>query len=199
MTEVTDILEESGVLQRIRCRFGTSVTSENIAEILSESLDSIPPGWLDTPNPLSDQEKAALRKVGFNVAPGATNDNTPQLRAIAELSAVMLSSLTIAQAAQHLKCNRSRIRQRLKNRTLYGIKSNRRWLLPKFQFDTDGEVRNIGKVIQVLDPNIHPLEVVKWFDNPDPDLTLRNKSLSPAEWLKTGGEADKVRSLAAEL
>lgn len=125
-------------------------------------------------------------------------------RTVTAYAQLLLQTLSVAEAAERLSVDPSRVRQRLTSRppTLYGIKRGAEWLLPRFQFARDRqEVPGIGVVVGRLDPELHPLEVVGWFLTPNPDLLGEDDEtpISPVDWLKSGNSPKVVADLAAEL
>jgi hypothetical protein len=110
----------------------------------------------------------------------------------------------VAQAAGHLGVAESRVRQRLGERTLYGIKRPGGWRLPRFQFTTRvterGTVPGIERVLPRLAPDLHPLEVVGWLTTPNPDLTVgeEERPVSPLDWLTAGLSPAAVADLAED-
>ena len=126
-------------------------------------------------------------------------DEDPVTRTIAAFEALVANSLTVPEAAARLGVHTARVLQRLKQRSLYGVKIGRDWRLPAFQFTEHGEVPNIGKVLTRIDPEIHPVAVVTWITSPDPDFWIGNRNVSPVEWLRSGGNPDLAARLAATL
>ena len=99
--------------------------------------------------------------------------------------------------------NPSRLRQRLGQRTLYGIKEGRSWRLPKFQFDAKHKkvVRGIEKVFPRIRSDAHALEVATWFSVPHQDLVAGDddERVTPLAWLSSGGSPETVAELAEEI
>jgi hypothetical protein len=127
------------------------------------------------------------------------------VQAAEELYRQMLeTSLSAEEAAERLGVNASRVRQRLagKSRSLYGIKTGRAWVLPAFQFTDDGLVHGFEAVIHELPADMHPVAVYRWFSLPSPDLRLgpdEEVSVSPLDWLRSGGDPKEVMNLASQL
>jgi hypothetical protein len=94
----------------------------------------------------------------------------------------------------------SLIRRRLLARQLYGIRRPAGWLIPAFQLVGEGVIPGLDRVVPRLPPGMHPLAVVRWFTTPQPDLTRMDDpdeaALSPADWLRTGGDPAAVAELA---
>jgi hypothetical protein len=111
-------------------------------------------------------------------------------------------SLSVGEAARRLGVNTSRIRQRLAERSLYGLKDGSTWLLPAFQFGSDGLVPGVDTVMKRLPLDIGALAVARWFSSPNPDLTTRDddeRPLTPLEWLLGGNPPEAAAELAKAL
>jgi hypothetical protein len=101
-----------------------------------------------------------------------------------------------------LGVNPSRVRQKLvgPGRSVFGIKIRDEWVLPRFQFAEKGTVPGIEDVIAVLDVDLHPVAVQRWFTTPNPDLeTDEGSVLSPLDWLRTGQASEVTVELAQNL
>lgn len=169
---------------------------------MADALEEIVP-LHPSPDPaaeLSDDEQALLAAGGMRLEPLPHGVAHPLVRAAAQYAALVGSSLSVAQAAAHLHVAESRVRQRLGERTLYGIKRSGRWRLPRFQFASRGVVRGIERVLPRLASDLHPLAVVGWFTTPNPDLVVGDdeRSVSPLDWLNAGLSADTVAALAED-
>lgn len=111
-------------------------------------------------------------------------------------------SYTVEQAARLLGVNDSRIRQRLSARTVYGIKRDGEWRIPRFQFDGDALVPGIGTVVANLPDDLDPVSIYTWFVTKNTDLygdRAETQQLSPIDWLRTGHSADTLAEIAREL
>src|SRR5215470_16423068 len=85
---------------------------------------------------LSKTELDALREVGLSTEPWpAERSDDPLSQSIVDYIALIETSLTTAEAARRLKCDVSRIRQRLRERSLFGVEYEGEWRLPRFQFE----------------------------------------------------------------
>lgn len=110
-------------------------------------------------------------------------------------------ALNVGAAADLLGVDATRVRQRLRARTLYGFRANQRtWLLPRFQFDNGAEIPHLGEVLRVLPADLHPRSVEGFLAVPQPELTAPDgEPTSPREWLRSGGPAAPVVALAESL
>jgi hypothetical protein len=144
-------------------------------------------------------EVDALESVGLSTAPWAGNRKLdPLMRSIADYMALLETSLTTADAARYLKVDVSRVRQRLRERSLYGIEYDGERRLPRFQFERKQVLPGLREVISALPEGLNPLDVAEWFLSPNPDLELEKQDApgSPRDWLLKGGNVAAVVKLA---
>lgn len=146
---------------------------------------------------LSVSEMDALQSVGLSTERwkrGGRSD--PLTQSIADYMALLDTSLTTSQAARFLKVDPSRIRQRLRERSLYGVDYDGERRLPRFQFERRKVVPGLAEVLPELPPQMSPLDVAEWFLAPNPDLEIGDRSISPREWLLSGRAVAAVVALA---
>jgi len=151
---------------------------------------------------LTEAEIAALRGVGaFKEETPISADNDPLLRTQAQYMALLEESLSAVQAAKLLGVDVSRIRQRLRDRSLFGMEHEGTWRLPRFQFERRHVIPGLAPVLKALPEDLFPLDVVDWFVLPEADLQLESDSapLSPREWLLSGRPVETVVALARDL
>ena len=152
---------------------------------------------------LTAAEIEALRGVGTFKDDDAAMpvDRDPLIRIQAQYMALLEESLSAAQAAKLLNVDVSRVRQRLRERSLFGIEHEGTWRLPRFQFERRRGIPGLASVLKALPEDLFPLNVVDWFVLPDADLQLENDSapLSPREWLLSGRPVEPIVANAREL
>ena len=150
----------------------------------------------------SATEAAALRSVGALKDEALIRaDNDPLIRSQAQYMALLEESLSALEAAKLLRVDVSRVRQRLRERSLFGIEHEGSWRLPRFQFERRLVIPGLARILKALPPHLFPLDVVDWFVLPDPDLRLDSDvaCLSPREWLVSGRPIEPVIALARDL
>jgi hypothetical protein len=151
---------------------------------------------------LSAPESAALRSVGVveEAAPPRSDDD-PLLRSQSHYMALLEESFSAAEAAGLLRVDVSRVRQRLRERSLFGIDHEGSWRLPRFQFERRLVIPGLAQVLNSLPPDLFPLDVADWFVLADSDLQLDGDAvpLSPREWLLSGRPVEPVVTLASDL
>ncbi len=164
---------------------------------------SMPTGrWVTEPaGEFSPGEAAVLAEGGLDLSPPAAGEPDPLARTAARYAAMLATALTTREAAGLLGTGESRVRQRLKEKTLYGVKAGRENRLPAFQFEGGKEVPGMGEVLRHVDRSLHPVALSNWFMLPNPDLYLdeEERALSPREWLLSGGAPGVLVPLAEEL
>jgi hypothetical protein len=197
-----------GISTTVLERAGLHVDPEEFDRLVADALEEVVP-LRPSPDPaseLSEGELTLLATGGMRFDPLPADAGHPLVRTAAQYAALLGSSLSVTQVAAHLGVAESRIRQRLGERTLYGIKRPGGWRLPRFQFVTEGAgggtgdstVPGVEQVLPHLPPDLHPLAVVSWFGTPNPDLTVGQDEhpVSPLDWLSAGMPPADVAALA---
>ena len=153
---------------------------------------------------LSAGEAAALESVGLTTEPfvaerdsrGGPPDGDPLVRSVADYMALLETSYTTSEASKHLKVDVSRVRQRLREGTLFGVEYDGERRLPRFQFERRQVLPGLREVMAALPAGLNPLDVAQWFLAPNPDLEAGQENLSPREWLLRGKPVEAVAALA---
>jgi hypothetical protein len=151
---------------------------------------------------LSAGELEALAGVGLSTEPWpAERPDDPLSQSIVDYMALVDTSLSAAEAARLLGVDVSRIRQRLRQRSLFGVDYEGEWRLPRFQFERNNPLPGLGEVLAALSAELNALEVAEWFLTPNPDLELDRQArvLSPREWLLRGMSSRRLAELARDL
>jgi hypothetical protein len=144
-------------------------------------------------------EVEALESVGLSTAKWTDDSSSdPLMRSIADYMALLETSLSTAEAARYLKVDVSRIRQRLRERSMFGIDYDGERRLPRFQFERKQVLPGLREVLSALPEALNPLDVAEWFLSPNPDLEVekQDEPLSPREWLLKGESVEAVVTLA---
>ena len=175
---------------------------ETLNSALREVLDAMPTMLYGDPvQELTDTEREVLVKSGVRL--DAEPQSDPLAATMVQFAALVSTSLTTKKAAQRLGVPESRIRQMVARRTLYGVLLNNRRRIPVFQFAQGGGlVPNIAKVNAALPEDLHPVEVQAWYTQPHADLFVGDDldaCVSPLDWLRSGGDVQRVVQLARWL
>jgi hypothetical protein len=114
--------------------------------------------------------------------------------------ALLETSYSTSQAARYLKVDASRVRQRLRENSLFGIDYDGEKRLPRFQFERAKVIPGLREVLAALPVGLNPLDVAEWFLSPNPDLEVEDEEnpLSPRDWLLSGASVEAVVTLARD-
>lgn len=149
---------------------------------------------------LSAGEVAALESVGLTTKPFAAKSGPgggdPLVQSVADYMALLETSFTTSEASKHLKVDVSRIRQRLREGTLFGVEYDGERRLPRFQFERRQVLPGLREVMAALPAGRNPLDVAQWFLAPNADLEVGDENVSPREWLLRGRPVEAVVALA---
>ncbi|MDX6381068.1 MAG: hypothetical protein QOI57_2092 [Rubrobacteraceae bacterium] len=189
-------LRERGILRSVE-----EMVSE-AEKMVALSVASMPVGRrvADSAREFTESESEALHRGGLDVS--RPSDGSQLAQTAARYAAMLASSLTVAEAAALLGVSESRIRQRMGDRTLYGVRVGKERRLPRFQFAEGEEVPGVGEVLREISEDVYPLSIENWFTHPNPDLYLdkdEEEPVSPREWLLSGGSPDVLVPVAKEL
>jgi len=113
-----------------------------------------------------------------------------------KMERLVAESLTPQAVAEMLASTATEVLHQLRSRTLYGFCLDRKWRVPAFQFHHGRVVPGLESVLPKLDRKLHPIQVLNWFTFPNTDLWIDDETVSPIEWLQSGGDAGKVAELA---
>ncbi len=151
---------------------------------------------------LSKGELAALAAVGLSTKPWPPEQaDDPLSQTIVDYVALIETSSSTAEVARMLQVDVSRVRQRLRERSLLGVEYEGEWRLPKFQFERRKVLPGLATVLAALPGELNALEIAEWFLSPNPDLEVEGKDapLSPRDWLLRGLPPEGVAELARGL
>ena len=178
----------------------TTAPVEFVARIREALRDLRGPiiGW-DPSEQFDTAASDLLGEGGLDLSPPRTDEPDPISETLSMYVALLAESMDVAGASQRLGVDDSRIRQRLRARTLFGIREEEGWRIPLAQFDEDGEVRGLGQVLSTLRPGLHPVSVWRWLTLPNTELEIDDRRVSPVVWLRSGGDIQRARSVAADL
>ncbi len=151
---------------------------------------------------LSEAELEALQQVGLSTKPWTTDAaEDPLAKTIVDYMALLETSLSTAEAATILNVDVSRIRQRIRERTLFGIEYEGQWRLPRFQLERTKVLPGLAEVLSALPSEINSLDVATWFLQPNIDLEVDEKGtpVSPRAWLLLGRSPRTIAQLVRYL
>jgi len=107
---------------------------------------------------------------------------------VADYARLVENGLTTEQVGATLHLSVAAVRKRIAEHTLWAIKDNGRWLLPALQFDEDGLIQGMERIIRLVSVGIHPLSVCGLLTCPQAELSQGGAPVSLVEWLRAGGD-----------
>jgi len=193
-----------GAVHQVLERYGVHASEEEIARAMEIALveSGFQRPYPEPRRELGREQVELLERGGFVLDRLDFGLEDPIARAAFEYAVLRATGLTTHEAAKQLGVNDSRVRQRLGERALFGIKAGNEWRLPAFQFARAGLVPGIDRVLPRLPQGLNPVAVHRWFHTPNPDLEEREgqaAALTPLQWLQTGNDPNVVAELAAGL
>jgi hypothetical protein len=150
---------------------------------------------------LTVAEAEVLESVGLSTTPWKGSDETdPLFRSVVDYMALIETSSSASEAAKNLKVDVSRIRQRIRERSLFSLEYEGEYRLPLFQFERRQVLPGLRDVLAALPEELNPLDVAQWFLSPNIDLESElgygKSHPSPRDWLIRGEPVGRVVELA---
>lgn len=180
---------------------GLDVEPKGLAAELRAAIERLTALYRTEPGQegLTVAELAVAQAGGLSAQPRWSVD--PLMRGVVAHATLVTTGLTASQAASRLGVSDARIRQRLGDGTLFGIREGRAWRLPLFQFTPVGELPGWSTVCAAIPASIAPVELDGWLSAPHPDLGVGDdeQATSPRSWLLEGRSAERVAALLGEL
>ncbi len=174
----------------------------DVREMISYSIGTLPVGVVgrEPARQFTSEEADVLKRGGLTLEVYEGKDSAAT-RTAERYAAMMALALTEDEVRKLLGVRPSRVRQRIADRSLYAISVGKERRFPQMQFYEADLVPGIGKVLQALPEDLHPVEVESWLTSPSPDLLASEdgEALSPREWLISGGTASSLLPMARDL
>lgn len=144
-------------------------------------------------------ERRYLEAGGLDLSPRRRRDPDPRADFAARYATLLADSEDVAEVAERLGVTRARVRQRALERSLLAIRESDEWRFPRAQFGDASPVRGLPAVAMALPLDLHPVEAWRFLTEPNGDLELGDRAVSPLDWLRSGGAPDPVVAIAREL
>lgn len=147
-------------------------------------------------------ERLALKAVGLVTTVGTARlaDQARQKSLAEFFDLVVHRSAKTQEVAALLHVDPSRIRQRIRERSLFAVNVDGQSRIPLTQFEQGAVIPGLIDVLAALPPDMTALEFVGWFELPTADLADdEDVPQSPREWLLSNGTVAPVIALASGL
>lgn len=151
---------------------------------------------------LPEAEAQALAAVGLRKTSQTKKDaERARARYVSTFLDLFRNADTPTELAEKLGLDPSRIRQRIRDRTLLTVELNGAKRIPRFQFEGNVEVPGLPKVLAATDEQVSTLVFAMWFLSPSSDLAWEEDDTptSPRDWLLRTGDVAAVVALAEHL
>lgn len=159
-------------------------------------------GSLRPESSLSSGELEALRKVGLQTsASTASTAAKAREHALHAFFALIENSASTATVAARLGVVASRVRQRIRERSLFAFEVGGEHRIPLDQFVGKRELPGLKEILGALPEDMQPVEFSYWLNTPVAELHKVGSTtpLSPRDWLLHTGNTGPLLALAAEL
>ncbi|TJY57150.1 DNA-binding protein [Sinimarinibacterium sp. CAU 1509] len=159
------------------------------------------PPSLDLASGVSATERSALAAVGMLPdAKTQADAEAARAEALHVFFHIFQQALTTREAAEMMGVDQSRIRQRVRERSLLALSADGETRLPQQQFQDNAPIPGLRTVLQALPDGYDPLEVLSWLATPTPDLLGADETpVSPREYLLKTGDEHAVAAIARGL
>ncbi len=188
----------SRALARLAERAAKDEDAAAFAATLLESIAEVAERH-EAPAALSREEQALWEGLGasFSDAQSVATRHAKKAAAFADLLGRSVKG--DAAVAKLLEVDRSRVSQRVSERSLFAVPGPDDRYFPRWQFEGKKVVRGLRAILSALEPDLHPLTVDQWCTTPNLELVVDDDPMSPVMWLATGGEINTVVELAADV
>lgn len=153
----------------------------------------------DPSTQLSEADASTLRHGGFDLSKRRRAEPDPIGETAARYAALLADTEDVAEVATRLGVTRARVRQRASERTLLAIREDDEWRFPRAQFSDGAPIRGLPAVSLAFAPDLHPVAVWTFLNDPTADLPVGDRPATPLEWLRSGGAPEPVAAIAREL
>lgn len=152
------------------------------------------------PGSLPDDERQRWESAGANFTePRSAVDLAHRRTAVAVADLLARSVIGDAAMAATLGVSKSRVSQRVAERSLYGFACGTDRCFPRWQLVDGRTPAGLKEVLAVVGSTVHPLTVDAFFTRPSTELLIKGEGVSPMEWLASSGDPAVVVELAADL
>ncbi|HVV10295.1 DNA-binding protein [Amycolatopsis sp.] len=186
-------------LENVLAKAGLRVDAAEFLTLVEDAARRLSPQNPDPAQYFSAEQRSALADAGLDLSPRQEGEPDYRARTVAAHAVLADSSLTVAEAAQTLGVDPSRIRHRLAARRLAGWKDQYGWRLPAWQFAGNDVLPGLDAVLAAVPGDQPALVVAAFMTTPQDDLEINGKSATPREWLLAGGDPEPAARLASTL
>lgn len=186
-------------LKTVLAKAGLRVDPDEFLTLVEDAARQLSPADPDPADYFNPEQQQALAAVGLDLAPRRRRDGDYRARAVAAQAVLRDSALTVAEAAETIGVDSSRVRHRLLARRLSGWKERGGWRLPAWQFGGNGVLPGLEAVLAACPDDQPPLVIAAFMTTPQSDLLIDGEPTTPRQWLLASGDPNPVAKLASTL
>ena len=186
-------------LEQVLAKAGLRVDPDQFLSLVEDAARRFITPHPDPAGYFTLDQRDALSDVGLDLSPRRDEETDGRARAVAEQAVLHDSALTVSEAARTIGVDNSRVRHRLLANRLMGWKDRGGWRLPRWQFTDHGVLPGVEQVIAALPEDQPALVIAAFMTTPQEDLKAGARSITPHEWLASGGDPQRVARLASML
>jgi hypothetical protein len=189
----------TAALKTVLAKAGLRVDPDEFLTLVEDAARKLSPADPDPADYFSAEQREALTEVGLDLAPRRRKEVDHRARAVAAQAVLRDSAVTVADAAESVGVDPSRIRHRLAAGQLIGWKESGGWRLPAWQFTKAGVLPGLETVLESVPEDQPPLVVAAFMATPQADLLLDGEPATPRAWLLATGDPEPVAKLVSML
>ena len=144
---------------------------------------------------MSQEEQSNWEEIGADFTDRNAAAECEQLELQALVSLVNGSIRGDIAMAAKLEVDRSRISQRVSERSLMYFELGGERYFPDWQIEGGKTVDGIKEILGAFTRNAHPLSIDYWINTTSVDLEIAGDPVSPLVWLRSGGPVERVVEL----
>lgn len=188
----------SADLDAVFARHDVGISAEDFLRELDLALFEVPGQGSE---PLSQAESDFLGAHGGGHAAEVVDGDPQRIRrqrasSVAhEATDVLASTMSIAETADVLGVDRTRVSQLLSHQRLWAFPMGRNKRVPRWQFLRGAVLPNLDRVVGAIPPGLAPQSIDGLMTTGQPEFGGR----TPAEFLASGGDPQAVAELVSGL
>lgn len=185
-------------LETVLAEAGLRVDVREFLRLVAEAARKVSPPQTSPADYFSPAQQRVLTDVGLDLSEYHEDEADPRANTVAARAVLADSAHSVAEVANVLGIDSSRVRHKLAEGKLTGWK-DRSWRLPSWQFSDAGVLPGLEVVLNALPDDQPPLMAAAFMNTPQTDLEINGKAATPRQWLLAHGDPQAVAELATTL
>ncbi|MDV6012248.1 DNA-binding protein [Haloechinothrix sp. LS1_15] len=185
-------------LEAVLAKAGLRVDADEFLRLVEDTARRVSVPHPEPAEHFSAEQQEALAEVGLDLSPYADDEPCPRAKSVVAHAVFTKSAYSVSEAARLLDLTQSEVRDRLRQRKLFGWKDSE-WHLPAWQFTEGGPLPGLRSVIPAIPPDQPPMVVAAFMNTQQPDLEINGQRVTPREWLLAHGDPKSVANLVTSI